>query len=121
MAVILISHDLGVVAGICNRVQVMYAGRIVESAAVEEVFYRPKHPYNLALQKSFPALQRKGQELYTIPGMPPDLGKRVEGCAFAPRCDHAGEICRRGDIRLRDLSAGHRSACVRIQNGDLAL
>lgn len=120
-AVVLVSHDLGVVAGFCQRVQVMYAGRIVESAAVDEIYYRPKHPYNLALQKSIPALQKKGADLYTIPGQPPDLAKPVRGCAFAPRCEHALEICTRDEIKIQPIAKDHGSACLRVQTGDLKL
>ncbi len=89
MAVIWISHDLGVVAGFCRRVQVMYAGRVVESGRVEDIFARPLHPYNRALQRSIPALQGKGAELYTIPGLPPDVSKPLPACAFADRCEFA--------------------------------
>ncbi len=75
MAVIFITHDLAVVSGLCDRVQVMYAGRIVESAPTRDIFTRPQHPYTKALQRCIPALQKKGRELFTIPGMPPDLSK----------------------------------------------
>src|SRR5262245_6503639 len=84
MAVIWISHDLGVVSGFCDRVLVMYAGQIMESAATDDLFYRPLHPYNQVLQKSRPALQSKGAELYSIVGLPPDLSKAMAGCPFAP-------------------------------------
>ncbi|MBI3850904.1 MAG: ABC transporter ATP-binding protein [Verrucomicrobia bacterium] len=121
MAVILISHDLGVVAGVCDRLMVMYAGKVVESAPTTEVFYRPKHPYTRALQRSRPSLQTKGAELYTIPGMPPDLSKPITGCAFAPRCDHAVESCGRLETRLQSISPGHDSSCLRVQRGELQL
>ena len=120
-AVIWISHDLGVVAGFCQRVLVMYAGRIVETASTEAIFKRPKHPYNRALQKSIPALQARGAELYTIPGLPPDLSKTLPGCAFAPRCEFAEEACRSADIQLRGVEAAHDSACIRVQNGTVKL
>jgi oligopeptide transport system ATP-binding protein len=121
MAVIWISHDLGVVAGFCQRVLVMYAGRIVESASTEGIFKRPKHPYNRALQNSIPALQPKGAELYTIPGMPPDLSKPIAGCAFAPRCEYAEEACGKTDMQLTEVEAGHASACLRVRRGALKL
>jgi len=121
MAVIWVSHDLGVVAGFCQRVQVMYAGRIVEAASTEAIFKRPKHPYNRALQKSIPALQPKGTELYTIPGMPPDMSKPIAGCAFAPRCEFAQDVCRSGEMRLEPVEATHASACVRVQKEGLKL
>ena len=120
-AVIFISHDLGVVAGFCQRVMVMYAGRIMESAPTDPLFYRPQHPYNRALQKSIPALQAKGNDLYTIPGLPPDLSRNVEGCPFAPRCEFAEDVCRTEPMRLQQVADAHASACVRVQNGELKL
>jgi oligopeptide transport system ATP-binding protein len=120
-AVILISHDLGVVAGFCDRVLVMYAGRVVESASTRDVFYRPLHPYNRALQRSRPTGDMKGSALYTIPGLPPDLAKPVPGCAFAPRCEFAVEACRAGDLELDELTPGHATACRRVQQGQLTL
>jgi oligopeptide transport system ATP-binding protein len=121
MAVILVSHDLGVVAGFCDHVQVMYAGRIAETARTSHIFHHPQHPYSLALQKSIPALQPKGAELYTIPGMPPDLSRDVPGCPFAPRCEFAEDPCRTADIQLKPVRADHASACVRVQRGELNL
>ena len=121
MAVIWVSHDLGVVAGFCQRVQVMYAGRVVEAASTEAIFKRPKHPYNRALQNSIPALQPKGAELYTIPGMPPDMSKAIPGCSFAPRCEFALDVCRSGEMRLEANEPGHASACVRVQKEGLKL
>jgi oligopeptide transport system ATP-binding protein len=120
MAVIWVTHDLGVVAGFCKRVLVMYAGRIVESAVTEELYSRPRHPYTRALQKSIPALQPKGAELYTIPGMPPDLTKEIPGCPFVPRCEFAQPVCDR-PVELKALSPDHASACVRAQKGELSL
>ncbi len=120
MAVIWISHDLGVVAGLCQRVNVMYAGRVVESGPTDRIYRTPKHPYNHALQKSIPALQPKGAELYTIAGMPPDLSKPAAGCAFVPRCEFAQDVCR-GPVELQSLEAGQATACVRVQNGELKL
>jgi oligopeptide transport system ATP-binding protein len=120
MAVIFITHDLGVVAGLCDRVQVMYAGRIVESATTADLFARPQHPYTRALQRSIPALQPKGAELFTIPGLPPDLSRLPPGCPFAPRCEHAVEKCRTGDAPpLRETQPAQNSACLRVQAGEL--
>jgi len=115
MAVIFVTHDLGVVSGLCDRVQVMYAGRIVETADVRTLFHAPRHPYTKALQRSIPALQPKGRELYTIPGMPPDLSKPLAGCAFAPRCESATDLCRASDPRLVSVSPGHFTSCLRVQ------
>jgi oligopeptide transport system ATP-binding protein len=115
MAVIFITHDLGVVSGLCDRVQVMYAGRIVETTDTRALFYQPKHPYTRALQRSIPSMQPKGVELYTIPGMPPDLSKTIPGCAFAPRCEFAVDRCGTIDPPLTDWQPGHRQACLRVQ------
>ncbi len=86
-AVIFITHDLAVVSQVCDYVNVMYAGRIVEAAPKKQLFSQPRHAYTRALQRSIPALQTKGETLYTIPGMPPNLGREIHGCAFAPRCE----------------------------------
>ena len=117
VAVIFISHDLSVVAGFCDRVMVMYAGRVVETADTRAVFREPKHPYTRALQRSRPAMQAKGAELYVIPGLPPDLSRPVPGCAFAPRCEFAVADCGRTEMRLQDVGAGQASACLRVQRG----
>jgi|UniRef100_UPI00404A056E oligopeptide transport system ATP-binding protein len=119
MAVIFITHDLGVVSGLCDRVQVMYAGRIVETADTRSLFYEPKHPYTRALQRSIPSMQQKGAELFTIPGMPPDLSKPKQGCSFASRCEHATELCQTSDPELAECKAGHSQACLRIQAGEI--
>jgi oligopeptide transport system ATP-binding protein len=119
MAVIFVTHDLAVVSGLCDRVQVMYAGRIVETAATRTLFQGPRHPYTRALQRSIPSLQAKGRELYSIPGLPPDLSKPIAGCAFAPRCELAVAHCRAADPRLADAGAGHATACLRVQAGEI--
>ncbi|MBS0633260.1 MAG: ABC transporter ATP-binding protein [Verrucomicrobia bacterium] len=119
MAVIFITHDLGVVAGLCDRVQVMYAGRIVESADTRTLFHAPRHPYTRALQRSIPALQPKGSALRTIPGLPPDLAQPIPGCPFAPRCEHAVDRCTTTPVELRPLSPTHAQACLRVQSGEI--
>ncbi|BET67747.1 ABC transporter ATP-binding protein [Opitutales bacterium ASA1] len=119
MAVIFITHDLGVVAGLCDRVQVMYAGRIVETAATAAVFKKAKHPYTRALEQSIPSLQPKGRDLFTIPGMPPDLTRPIAGCPFAPRCPQVAPYCHTTPVSLAEVAAGHASACLRVQNGEL--
>jgi oligopeptide transport system ATP-binding protein len=119
MAVIFVTHDLGVVSGLCDRVQVMYAGRIVETADTRTLFYSPRHPYTRALQRSIPALQAKGAELFTIPGMPPDLSAPLPGCPFAPRCEFAVERCRTEPARLLPVSPTHAHACIRAQAGEI--
>jgi len=121
MAVILISHDLGIVSGFCDRVMVMYAGRVMESAATDDLFYDTKHPYTRGLRQSIPALQMKGEELHTIPGQPPDPHHPPPGCPFAPRCGHVVDYCAREEIVLRDAAPGHGSACLRVQKERLAV
>jgi oligopeptide transport system ATP-binding protein len=121
MAVILVSHDLGVVSGFCNRVMVMYAGRVMESAVTDDLFYDTKHPYTRGLRNSIPALQVKGQELHTIPGQPPDPSRPLPGCPFAPRCEHAVDYCIREEIRLLEAAPKHATACLRVQKENLAV
>ena len=94
MGLILITHDLGVVADVADKIAVMYAGRIVETAPVHELYSRPSHPYTKGLLRSIPRLDQKGQELYAIKGLPPNLLRIPAGCAFNPRCPMAQEICR---------------------------
>ena len=94
MGLILITHDLGVVADVADKIAVMYAGRIVETAPVHELYARPSHPYTKGLLQSIPRLDQKGQELYAIKGLPPNLLRIPSGCAFNPRCPMAQEICR---------------------------
>jgi len=119
MAVIFITHDLGVISGLCDRVQVMYAGRVIETGDTRTIFYQPKHPYTRALQRSIPSLQPKGAELYTIAGMPPDLSKPLPGCSFAPRCEFATDLCRAETPKLSALNADHAHACLRAQAGEI--
>ena len=120
MAVIFISHDLGVVSGLCDRVMVMYAGRIVEQSDVRTLFKSPRHPYTRALQRSIPALQPKGAELYTLPGLPPDLSRPVSGCAFAERCEFAAPACRTGSApALLECAPAHSHACLRAHAGEI--
>ncbi len=119
MAVIFVTHDLAVVSGLCDRVLVMYAGRIVEAADVRAIFQQPRHPYTRALQRAIPSTQPKGAELSTIPGLPPDLSRPVAGCLFAPRCDSAVDRCRIEDPALRDVAPNHASACLRAQAGEI--
>jgi oligopeptide transport system ATP-binding protein len=119
MAVIFVTHDLGVVAGLCDRVQVMYAGRLAEEAPANRLFASPLHPYTTALMRSIPGLQAKGGELFTIRGMPPDVSKPIPGCAFAPRCSHAAAVCEAGRPPLVEVSPGHSHACIRAQRGEI--
>ena len=120
-AVIFITHDIGIVSSFCDRVLVMYAGRIIETAPTAQLFYEPKHPYNQALQRAIPALNAKGRDLYTIPGAPPDVSKPMRGCPFAPRCEYAQEKCVTSKIELWDVAPNHRSACLRVKLGEIDL
>ena len=110
-AVVLITHDLGVVAGMADEVAVMYAGRIVEQAPTTELFAMPRHPYTLGLLKSIPRLDRDQERLDPIPGRPPALRTLGEGCSFAPRCVFVQDRCRRESPNLRQVGDEHRVAC----------
>lgn len=111
---ILITHDLSVVAGFCDRILVMYAGKIVEDAAADELFSNPQHPYTERLLQSLPRLDlAKDQPLSPISGSPPDLSSPVKGCSFCPRCWLAMNICRSDNPPLFPLSDTHKSACWR--------
>jgi oligopeptide/dipeptide ABC transporter ATP-binding protein len=115
-AIVLITHDLGVVAGVADRVMVMYAGREVERAGVDDLFYRPRHPYTAGLLASLPRLDRrvdKTDRLQPISGQPPSLVFRPPGCAFHPRCPHArlDGACVDSVPELRVVEHDHRSAC----------
>ena len=111
MSVLLISHDLGIVAEVCERVLVMYAGRIVERAAVDEIFRRPRHPYTVGLMASSPRLGEKRAVLPTIPGMVPSPGRRGPGCYFAERCHRVTERCRAETPTLEAVGPEHDAAC----------
>ncbi|MBP0649450.1 ABC transporter ATP-binding protein, partial [Mycobacterium tuberculosis] len=111
MAVLLITHDLGVVGQYCDRVAVMYAGRIVEEAPVAELFARPRHRYTEALMLTRPAANPPGRVLPTIPGMVPAPGDLPAGCAFNPRCGFAIDRCRAERPALVEADPGHRAAC----------
>jgi len=111
-SIILITHDLGVVADMAQRVVVMYAGKIVEQGTVDEIFYNPEHPYTWGLLRSVPRLDTKAdEELIPIPGTPPDLFAPPKGCAFAARCPYAMSICLEEDPEHTTLSDTHSSAC----------
>lgn len=111
-SILLISHDLGVIADICDRVIVMYAGKLVEEAGIQDLFRAARHPYTLGLLNSVPTLDSaERRRLYQIPGSVPQLGQITRGCPFQPRCNRAMEICRQEMPALRDRGNGHRVAC----------
>ena len=113
LTVMLITHDISVVAQVCDSVSVMYAGRIVEEAAAEPFFASPAHPYSLGLQQAFPNLARPRDVLVSIEGYPPDLREPPSGCRFAERCPFAREDCHEVDPQLENVGAGRRAACLR--------
>ncbi|MFJ8788806.1 ABC transporter ATP-binding protein [Streptomyces sp. NPDC102462] len=111
MGLVLITHDLGVVADVADRIAVMYAGRIVESAPVHDLYKAPAHPYTRGLLDSIPRLDRKGRELYAIKGLPPNLMHIPPGCAFHPRCPMARDVCRTDEPPLYTVDENRGSAC----------
>jgi oligopeptide/dipeptide ABC transporter ATP-binding protein len=111
LAMIFITHNLGIVSKICDRVAVMYAGRIVEMGPVRQIFKSPAHPYTQALLESIPRLGARRERLTAIEGQPPDLAHLPGGCAFAPRCPHAMERCRAEAPPQFTVAPGQASAC----------
>ncbi len=110
--VILVTHDLGLVASVAHRIQVMYAGKVVERGTTDEIFYNPKHPYTFALLKSVPKLSDDKQEkLYSILGTPPDLINPPKGCPFAARCKFAMKICKEMEPEVTNFGETHESYC----------
>ncbi|ATY77009.1 MULTISPECIES: ABC transporter ATP-binding protein [Aeromonas] len=110
-AIIMITHDLGVVAGICNKVLVMYAGRTMEYGKVDDIFYRPSHPYTEGLLRAIPRLDTEGEVLPTIPGNPPNLLRLPTGCPFQERCHRVSEICGQQSPVLTPFNDGRERAC----------
>lgn len=117
LAVLLVTHDLGVVAQTCDQVAVMYAGRIVETGSVRQIFRRPLHPYTRALLAALPARGERKAALEPIGGEPPNLAAPPSGCRFHPRCRFAVDACQTADHALSPVEIGHMSACIRL--GDL--
>ncbi len=119
LAVIMITHDISVVAETCDKVAVMYAGKIVELAEVREFFNEPVHPYSLGLQNAFPNLREPDRELISIEGFPPDLVNPPKGCRFADRCPFAQERCFNEEPPLIDVRPNHKAACHRWEEVEL--
>ncbi len=112
LGAILITHNLGIVAGHCDRVVVMYAGRVMEAAAVVDLFARPAHPYTLGLLRCVPRLTAtRSRVFHAIPGLPPHVTQLTQGCPFAPRCDRATDVCRTTTPPLAEIRPGHAIAC----------
>jgi peptide/nickel transport system ATP-binding protein len=118
-AIILITHDLGVVAELADDVVVMYSGRIVERAPVRRLFEHPQHPYTVGLLGSIPSLHHEQERLHAISGQVPTPMTKVRGCRFAPRCPFAIAKCRQEDPPLLPMGEGHESACWRAPLEDL--
>ncbi|MFT3854093.1 MAG: ABC transporter ATP-binding protein [Ilumatobacteraceae bacterium] len=119
MAILFITHDLGVVADVCDRVVVMYAGQVVEQAPVEQLFHEPAHPYTDGLLRSMPAMAARTGRLHSIKGHPPMVGAFPPGCRFHPRCAHAIDECRTDAVALRPVNSSQLSRCIRAE--ELAL
>ncbi|MHA1676761.1 MAG: ABC transporter ATP-binding protein [Candidatus Njordarchaeales archaeon] len=111
LAMILISHDLSVIAETCEKVVIMYGGQLVESGDVVTIFKEPLHPYTQGLISAFPDVREKSTKLISIPGSPPDLLRPPRGCRFHPRCQYATEICRTNEPRLTKIKGNHYVAC----------
>jgi oligopeptide/dipeptide ABC transporter ATP-binding protein len=120
MAIVLVSHDLGVIAQSCDRVAVMYAGRIMEAGTVDEVLETPRHPYTVALLASAPKMAGEGRlsQLETIGGQPPNIAEKSAGCSFAPRCRYVRDECATVPMVLDRPLGGHGSACPFVNAGD---
>jgi oligopeptide/dipeptide ABC transporter ATP-binding protein len=115
VAIIFITHDFGVVARICDRVGVMYAGKIVETAPTRDIFKKPRHPYTKALIHSVPQLDRKDERLYSIEGQPPSMMNLPPGCRFYPRCDVSLDICKEQEPPEVKLNENHSISCWRVK------
>src|SRR5215813_11978813 len=113
LAMVFVTHDLGIVAKLCDRVAVMYAGRIVETGRTRDIFDRPSHPYTIGLLSCLPTLTRGRQPLVAIEGQPPDLAHLPPGCSFAPRCPMAEAQCREATPPLDGVAPDHQVACLR--------
>ncbi|MBR2490149.1 MAG: ABC transporter ATP-binding protein, partial [Ruminiclostridium sp.] len=112
-SILLITHNMGVVAQLCDYVYVMYAGQVVEQAETFELFQNPRHPYTLGLLKAIPSMEGEEERLYTIRGSVPDLADLPRGCRFCPRCDRAGEDCGTTPPELTEIAPGHWVRCTR--------
>jgi oligopeptide/dipeptide ABC transporter ATP-binding protein len=111
LSVLYITHDLGVVANIADRIYVMYAGMIVEQGDAHQIFIQPGHPYTMGLLDALPSRARRGKRLHSIPGSVPDPSHKPEGCPFHPRCPHMVETCRRVIPEMCDIGNGHLARC----------
>jgi oligopeptide/dipeptide ABC transporter ATP-binding protein len=118
LSMIMVTHDLGIVAKLCDRVAVMYAGKIVETAPIRDLFNNPRHPYTIALLDSLPQMEQRSRRLPTIMGQPPDLANLPIGCAFSPRCREASDRCLREYPPLTKLNGAHSLNCWLMNGAD---
>jgi oligopeptide/dipeptide ABC transporter ATP-binding protein len=116
-SLLIITHDISVVAETCDTVGVMYGGELVEFGPTETVFTEPEHPYTKGLLNAFPSIEAERDELITMPGEPPDLGSRPDGCLFYDRCPYREQRCRREDPPLTERGPGHEAACLVSDDG----
>ena len=119
-SVLLITHDLGIVAECCQKVAVMYAGEIVEYGFLGDIFKETSHPYTMGLFRSIPSLTRKEKRLSPIDGLMPDPAKLPEGCCFHPRCPYADDICKKCHPELSDTGNGHKVRCFHLEEAKMA-
>ncbi|MBD5085699.1 MAG: ABC transporter ATP-binding protein [Clostridiales bacterium] len=115
MSMIMITHDLGVVAEVCDYVAVVYAGEVVEYGTLSEIYHNPAHPYTQGLFGALPDISVETERLHSIQGMPPDPSHLPEGCKFAPRCPHATDACRSGEVGLENCGGTHTCRCLRAK------
>lgn len=119
-SVLLITHDLGIVAECCQKVAVMYAGEIVEYGSLGDIFKETSHPYTMGLFRSIPSLARKEKRLSPIDGLMPDPANLPEGCSFHPRCPYADDICKKCHPELSDTGNGHKVRCFHLEEAKMA-
>jgi peptide/nickel transport system ATP-binding protein len=119
MSMILITHDMGVVAGVADRITVLYAGRVCETADTKTIFYKPRHPYTIALLTAVPSLALRKEKLAVIPGTIPNLIEPPTGCRFHPRCEYAEAVCAKEIPPLEEIEPGHYVACIRASEIDI--
>jgi peptide/nickel transport system ATP-binding protein len=120
LSVVFVSHDLAVIAELCDRIVVFYAGEVVEDGPAQEILERPRHPYTQALLRVASVGDYRRRELETIPGQPPEVGAQITGCRFADRCPFAIGECRAGPVAVRTVDPGHSARCVRAHDPAVA-
>jgi len=116
LSIIMISHDLSMIAEICQKICIMYAGYLVEHGDIVKIFKKPLHPYTVDLIGSFPSIQAEKQEMISIPGSPPDLLDPPPACRFHPRCKYAMDICKKEVPKLLKISKDHFVACHLVKD-----